>query len=289
MSPVNEPGSGRRLHIRHSTGYRYTGPVEASFNEVRMTPESREGQYLIAHSLHVVPNAAVSSYVDYWGAHVESFDVHELHQQLEIVSESTVDTAATREIDKSVSWEAVLDPGVQDRWGEYLVPTRYVDLRIDDDERGALAAILRRESTPHEAVLRLVEAVEERLSYSPGTTSVYTTAGEAWAAGHGVCQDFTHATLSLLRSLRIPGRYVSGYLHTVDEAPGQTVLGESHAWVEYWDGDWHSVDPTNNREVGPAHVTVARGRDYADVPPLKGIYAGGASEALGVVVEITQQ
>jgi transglutaminase-like putative cysteine protease len=289
MRHTIEQGGGRRLHIRHSTGYRYSGPVEASFNEVRMTPESREGQHLIAHSLHVVPNAAVSSYVDYWGAHVESFDVHEMHEQLEVVSESTVDTPATREIDKCASWDVVLGPDVHDRWGEYLVPTRYVDLPIDKDDRGALVTQLRREATPRDAALRVVDAVEQRLSYSPGATSVYTTAGEAWLARRGVCQDFTHATLSLLRSLQIPARYVSGYLHSVDEAAGQTVMGESHAWVEYWDGDWHSVDPTNNRVVGPAHVTVARGRDYADVPPLKGIYAGSTSEALGVVVEITQQ
>jgi len=82
---------------------------------------------------------------------------------------------------------------------------------------------------------------------------------------------------------------VSGYLHSLDERIGETVLGESHAWVEYWDGAWHAIDPTNGREVGPAHVIVSRGRDYSDVPPLKGIYAGGVSEALGVVVEITQQ
>ncbi len=289
MSPVVEPGSGRRLHIRHRTGYRYAGPVEASFNEVRMTPESREGQYLIAHALQVLPNAAVSSYVDYWGAHVESFDVHEVHEQLEVIAESTVDTPASREIDKTASWDAVLSSTVQDRWGEYLVTTRYVDLQVDADERGALVASLRKSGTPATAVRGVIDAVRERIEYSPGITSVYTTAGEAWRAGHGVCQDFTHATLSLLRSLHIPSRYVSGYLHTVDEAPSQTVHGESHAWVEYWDGDWHSVDPTNDRLVGPAHVTVARGRDYADVPPLKGIYAGGASEALGVVVEITQQ
>lgn len=289
MSPVIEPGGGRRLHIRHSTGYRYAGPVEASFNEVRMTPESREGQYLIAHSLHVVPNAAVSSYVDYWGAQVESFDVHEMHDKLEVIAESTVDTPATREIDKWATWDQVLAADVQDRWGEYLVPTRYVDLNITQDDRAGLVERLRKEKSPRDAVIRLVDAVEQQITYSPGATSVYTTAGEAWLAGHGVCQDFTHVALSLLRSLRIPARYVSDYLHSVDEAPGQTVMGESHAWVEYWDGDWHSVDPTNNRLVGPAHVTVARGRDYADVPPLKGIYAGGASEALGVIVEITQQ
>jgi transglutaminase-like putative cysteine protease len=81
---------------------------------------------------------------------------------------------------------------------------------------------------------------------------------------------------------------VSGYLHTEEPAMGRTVTGESHAWVEYWDGAWHAVDPTNDRSVGGAHVLVARGRDYADVPPLKGIYAGGQSEDLGVTVEITQ-
>lgn len=81
---------------------------------------------------------------------------------------------------------------------------------------------------------------------------------------------------------------MSGYLHTEERTPGQTVVGESHAWVEYWDGGWHAVDPTNDRAVGVAHVIVARGRDYADVPPLKGIYAGGQIEDLGVSVEITQ-
>jgi len=117
---------------------------------------------------------------------------------------------------------------------------------------------------------------------------VYTTSGQAWATGRGVCQDFSHTTISLLRALGIPTRYVSGYLHTEEPSPGRTVLAESHAWIEYWDGEWQPADPTNNRGVGAAHVVVARGRDYADVPPLKGIYAGGASEGLGVVVEITQ-
>ncbi len=106
--------------------------------------------------------------------------------------------------------------------------------------------------------------------------------------GGGVCQDYSHTLLSLLRSMGIPARYVSGYLHDEEEAPGRTVIGESHAWIEVWNGGWEAYDPTNDRSVGSAHVVVARGRDYADVPPLKGIYAGGVSESLGVTVEITQ-
>lgn len=147
---------------------------------------------------------------------------------------------------------------------------------------------LHRQPTPEAAARLGVEAVRDLIAYSPGATTVSTTSREAWASGHGVCQGFTHATLSLLRSAGIPARYASGYLRTEEPAPGPIVVGESHAWVEYWDGGWHAADPTNDRAVGAAHVIVARGRDYADVPPLKGIYAGGEREDLGVSVEITQ-
>lgn len=289
MGGIPEQGNGRRLHISHRTGYRYAGLVDASFNEVRMTPLHRGGQALLSHALHVSPSSTVQSYVDYWGAHVETFDVHEPHDQLEVVSISTVDTPPHRRNPKRADWATVTSDSVSDRWAEYLTTTSYVDDATADPHRAAVVDAVRSAGSPREAVDLAVDAVRQRISYTPGATTVYTTAQESWTAGHGVCQDFTHATLSLLRSARIPARYVSGYLHSIDEAIGETVAGESHAWVEYWDGDWHAVDPTNDREVGPAHVVVAHGRDYADVPPLKGIYAGGTSEALGVIVEITQQ
>lgn len=289
MGAVPEQGAGRRLHISHRTGYRYAGLVDASFNEVRMTPLHRDGQVLLSHALHVTPSTTVQPYVDYWGAHVEAFDVHQPHDRLEVVSLSTVDTPAHRHVDKRASWEKVLSDSVADRWAEYLTVTGYVDDAALDPDRADIVDDLRRLPSPRDAVGSAVASVRDRIAYTPGVTSVYTTAREAWTAGHGVCQDFTHATLALLRAARIPARYVSGYLHSLEERVGETVAGESHAWVEYWDGDWHAIDPTNDREVGPAHVIVARGRDYADVPPLKGIYAGGVSEALGVVVEITQQ
>ncbi len=134
----------------------------------------------------------------------------------------------------------------------------------------------------------LMKALHGRVAFDTDPTHTGTSAAEAFALGRGVCQDFAHAMLSLLRSAGIPARYVSGYLHTEEEALGETVRGESHAWVEVWNGGWEGLDPTNDRTVGAAHVLVARGRDYADVPPLKGIYAGGASQGLGVDVEITQ-
>ena len=279
---------GRRLQITHHTGYRYADVVDASFNEVRMTPLSIDGQVLISHHLHVSPAAVVQSYIDYWGAQVEAFDVHVAHRMLEITATSLVDTPPMRALGAGVGWDVVRSGLVQDDFAEYLATSEYVDDATLDEARDAVVAKLLEADRPREAANAAVAAVREQIAYTPGVTSVYTTAAQAWAEGHGVCQDFSHVTLSLLRAVNIPARYVSGYLHSEEPALGISVVGESHAWVEYWDGEWVAIDPTNNRGVGAAHVVVARGRDYSDVPPLKGIYAGGASEGLGVKVEITQ-
>jgi transglutaminase-like putative cysteine protease len=229
----------------------------------------------------------VQTYDDYWGAHVEAFDVHVPHRVLEIVATSTVDTPPMPDPAPGATWEIVHAAAIQDRYAELLAVTAYVDDPANDG-RSEIAAAMRFAASPREASEIAMAATRERITYVPGVTNVSTTAAQAWVSQQGVCQDFTHTMLSLLRGAAIPARYVSGYLHAEEPAPGQTVLGESHAWVEYWDGDWQAVDPTNDRAVGAAHVIVARGRDYADVPPLKGIYAGGESEDLGVSVEITQ-
>lgn len=289
MAGPSGNGPSRRLSIRHRTGYRYADVVEASFNEVRMTPLSGDGQFLISHSLEVHPQPSVQTYRDYWGAWVEAFDVHVPHRILEVVATSTVDTATVPMAYLGGTWADLRSEAARDRWAEFLVPTEYVDSAREDASRAVIAESMLMADSPRSAARMAVEATRERMSYVPGSTNVLTTAAQAWAAGTGVCQDFAHTTLSLLRSAGIPARYVSGYLHTESPAPGKTVTGESHAWVDYWDGTWHAIDPTNDRAVGAAHVTVARGRDYADVPPLKGIYAGGESEGLGVTVEITQQ
>ncbi len=280
--------SGRRLRITHRTGYRYIAPVAASFNEVRMTPRDADGQMLLSHQLQVSPRASVQAYVDYWGALVQSFDVHEEHDVLEVLATSLVDVPRGQPPLEGVGWDVVTSPEIVDRWGEFLAPTPLVDDARDDPARAGIVEELRRAATPALAVRGAVDATRARIFYNDSVTGVTTTAAEAWAVGGGVCQDYSHTLLSLLRPLGIPARYVSGYLHDEEETPGRTVVGESHAWIEVWNGGWEAYDPTNDRSVGSAHVVVARGRDYADVPPLKGIYAGGASESLGVTVEITQ-
>ena len=146
-----------------------------------------------------------------------------------------------------------------------------------------------RAATPAQTIDQVVGWVHGALEYVRGVTSVKTCATEAFEAKRGVCQDFAHLALSMLRACGIPARYVSGYLHPDPEAAvGEEALGESHAWVEAWAGDWWGVDPTNEMTVGLRHILVARGRDYGDVAPIKGIYAGGAEHESTVTVSITR-
>ena len=143
---------------------------------------------------------------------------------------------------------------------------------------------------PGQAAHAIAVAVGEAVEYMHGITGVHSTANEAWQARKGVCQDITHITLGALREVGIPARYVSGYLHPRPSAEvGVAVTGESHAWVEWFAGEWQGFDPTNNIEIGDRHVLVGRGRDYSDVPPLRGVYAGPFKSSLHVKVTITRE
>ena len=140
-----------------------------------------------------------------------------------------------------------------------------------------------------EAAHAISDFVRSNVEYQPGSTGVRTSAQDAWSLRAGVCQDIAHLTVGMLRAVGIPARYVSGYLYPkIDGAVGQSIAGQSHAWVEWWCGEWIGFDPTNGTSVGPRHVIVARGRDYRDVTPLKGVYHGAPSTGLGVTVELTR-
>jgi len=142
---------------------------------------------------------------------------------------------------------------------------------------------------PHETATGISAAVRDHVRYMTGATGVRTNAQEAWDQGEGVCQDMAHVAVALMREAGLPARYVSGYLHADPDAePGKTIAGQSHAWVEYWAGGWTPCDPTSGAPVGERHVVVARGRDYSDVPPLKGIYHGPPTSTLDVSVEVTR-
>jgi transglutaminase-like putative cysteine protease len=275
-----------RLAISHLSSYRYNEPVVASYNEVRMTPTTNDRQTLLSNDLAVSPAAPLYRYVDYWSTAVHAFDVHESHTELTITATSLVETSEPTTPDASVSWADVRDPLIQDAFAELLASTVYSPL---EPELGDVAVEVAGGSSPLEAVMATTEWVRQTLAYERGATAVSTSAIEAWRRRAGVCQDFAHLTLVLLRHLGIPARYVSGYVHPEQSAPtGVTVAGTSHAWIEAWLGDWHPLDPTSGTPVGDLHVTVGRGRDYRDVAPLLGVYHGGSLEELVVDVGLTR-
>jgi len=277
-----------RIGIRHVTGFEYERPVTSSYNEARITPISSDRQLALESTVEVSPKASVYRYWDWWGTLVHSFDLQAPHDELVITGSSVVETSGPAPVPSTpATWDVLASAEVRDRFAELLAPSRYVPL--DDDEVLAAAAALGDDLAPLEVCDAVIGAVRSRLRYERGTTTVSTDAPDALRLGTGVCQDFTHVALALLRTRGIPARYVSGYLHPSAKAePGQVVAGQSHAWVEAWVGDWVPLDPTNGAPVGERHVVVGRARDYADLAPLNGIFHGGPAKALGVSVELTR-
>ncbi|HEY3141990.1 MAG TPA: transglutaminase family protein [Acidimicrobiales bacterium] len=278
-----------RLRIRHTSAYSYVQDVVASYNEVRITPLTTVDQVTIDARIEVTPPARPVSYTDYWGTLVHAFDIHVPHRQLVVVGSSIVETPVSHgpTDHHAISWAELDADAVREEYFEYLAPTQ---VTAADDELDAIGTILREEaSTPQETIELVSEWVRGALDYERGSTSVSTSATDAWKSGRGVCQDFVHLAIALLRNMGIPARYASGYFHPQADAPiGETVHGESHAWCEAWTGDWWPFDPTNAVAVGERHVLVARGRDYRDVPPLKGIFSGAPSTTPAVSVELTR-
>jgi transglutaminase-like putative cysteine protease len=185
------------------------------------------------------------------------------------------------------SWDDLAGTPVADRFYELLTPSRFVTPEdLAEVARGLRAG----HAAPADAVPSVLDWVHGQLEYGSGATNVHTSAVEAWHAGRGVCQDFAHLSLAVLRAMGIPARYVSGYFYPeAAGAIGAKVLGESHAWVEAWTGAWGAHDPTNLMRVGERHVMVARGRDYADVAPVRGIYSGPPGSSTEVTVELVRR
>ncbi|HEY6793659.1 MAG TPA: transglutaminase family protein [Kineosporiaceae bacterium] len=276
----------RRLVIRHTTGYRYDRPVVASYNEARMTPLTTTTQTALDCRVDVDAMTWSTTYWDYWGTYVTAFEALGPHDELTVVSTSTVELYPADVPSADAGWDVLRRRDVADTHHEFLVQTRCTE---PVEEVVTLAREAAGDRPPDQAARAVCEALRERLEYSPGSTSVHTNAVEVWQTKRGVCQDFAHLSLGALRALGIPARYVSGYLHPrPDAALGHPVEGQSHAWIEWWAGDWVSFDTTHAADVGVDHVVVARGRDYTDVTPLKGIIAGATSSELFVTVQVTR-
>lgn len=278
--------TGWRLRIVHRTHVRYQGPVRASYNEARMTPRALPCQSVLDAEVRADIPVPIWTYSDYWGTEVCSFDIQAPHDELEILAQATVETGPAPEPGQPLSWAALRERAAAGELLEFLRPTTRTAITAQLAEAAQQRTA---RANPLEAAAEIVSWVNQRVSYVPGATEVQTSAQEAWDMGEGVCQDMAHLTVALLRQVGLPARYVSGYLHPMAAAkPGDKVEGESHAWVEYWNGEWIACDPTNLAQVGERHVMVAAGRDYGDVPPLKGIYRGAPNSRMQVTVTVTR-
>jgi len=281
--------STARYRIEHTSQYRYDQEVSGSFNEARLTPQATRWQIPLESTLRIETATWQHPYVDYWGTQVRVFEVTRPHRELVVASRTLVEIdpdARTRPV-STASWDELRGAAVTEEFGELLAQTPRTEPPAD------LADLSRELAASHDpdGTARAISAsIHDAMTYRPGSTGVYTPAAEAWTAREGVCQDYAHLVVGMLREVGIPARYVSGYLHPSKEPViGEVVVGESHAWVEWWAGDWTAHDPTNMTDAADRHVIVGTGRDYEDVPPIKGIVAGTpVTTKLDVTVEITR-
>ncbi|MDR1824734.1 MAG: transglutaminase family protein [Bifidobacteriaceae bacterium] len=279
----------KRLRVRHEARFTYQGNANASYNEARMLPRDCSGQQVLSASLTITPHGPQFPYRDYWGTPVVGFEVLIPHSELCVVADSLVEVNRPLRLATRASWvEMRHEAEARSRLLEHITQTPRTEPTEEVFELARDLAASPRD--PFDTAQAICEAIRDRIDYVPGVTGVGSTAKEAWAKGKGVCQDITHIALGALRSVGIPARYVSGYLHP-DEMPqvGVTAQAESHAWLEWHSGSWMGFDPTNRIPVGDRHVLVARGRDYDDIAPVKGVYSGAVATELWVDVRITRE
>lgn len=286
-----------KFRISHETSYRYSTPASESVGELRVCPQTLPDQTVTNRKLHLDPDVPVDSFTDYFGNTVECFSIPFRHKRLRVHMTAEVETFAP--VDPGS--EGDMPVGQARRLGAdrhvdlylYRLPTAAIPL-------GKVLAPLRksffREATPlRKALADLNRWIFENFEYQSGVTDVSTPLETIIRERKGVCQDFAHLMLSILRTNGIAARYVSGYIEPVDP----TVNGDSeligaaasHAWIEVSlpDGNWWAFDPTNNQVAGERHVKIAVGRDYHDVAPLRGTFKGAVNQKLQVIVSMRRK
>lgn len=289
-----------KYKIRHSTIYDYTQAVSHCYNLGYVLPRNTLSQKLLSQDIDVLPKAAsINTYVDYFGNSVFSFNVPDSHKHLEITAHSVLDVNHPHYNDKNLSNSlSCVDSQLQLRQqiNEASLKAREFTLPSPMIKHHDNLAIYARSSFDSNrpllvAVMELTQRIFQDFTYDPGFSTVATPLQDVFKHKRGVCQDFAHLAIGCLRSLGFSARYVSGYLETLPP-PGQKKLvgsDASHAWFAVYcpNEGWYDFDPTNNKMTTDQYITTAWGRDYSDVPPVKGvIFGGGKSHNLSVAVDV---
>ena len=294
------------LHLRHETLYHYTPAVENAHHAVHLRPASSSQQTVLQHALHISPPPDQQHETcDVYGNRKLFFSYQTSHDGLSVVADSTVQTHASVARQTSPAWERVRELFRYRAGADYSSAWEYVFASPYVPRHAAFAEFAQPDFAPGRPLLEAAEDLMTRIysamTYDGDATDVNTPALEALAQRKGVCQDFAHIMVACCRAMGLPARYVSGYLLT-QPAPGRPRLigcDASHAWASVYcpgaddaksdasKGQWFDFDPTNNRAPGEDYVTLATGRDFLDVSPLRGVIRGGARHTLKVAVTVT--
>jgi len=281
-----------KYEIAHTTAYDYGGDVSVSHHVAHLMPRAFGRQTCVSHDLDVDPLPAVmSSHEDYFGNPTTFFAMQAAHTQLSVRARSVVDVVAPDLPAESPPWEDATDRST--------MPLEAIECAVDSVPN-RLRVVLADYGRPSfvegrpllEAIADLTARIHEDFAYAPGTTTVATALTEVFESRRGVCQDFARLEIACLRAHGIPARYVSGYLGTLTPPGVKRLVGAdaSHAWVAVYvpTFGWVDVDPTNNFFPLDTHVTLAWGRDFGDVSPLRGVIVGGGEHSLKVSVDVVR-
>ncbi|MDB6093531.1 MAG: transglutaminase [Verrucomicrobia bacterium] len=279
-----------KLQVFHRTHYAYAAPVRESFNEARLQPTNADGQVCHNFLLKILPPTRLSHYLDFQLNWVHLFDITEPHPSLTVEATSIVTTSASRVIpgDQPSTPLAQMEKACNqlERCHDFLQSSRFVEPSAEAWKLGL--DIAQGKTDAWQIAQGVMQHIHREFAYMPTATNVHTHMREVLRLKRGVCQDFTHVMLGVCRALKIPARYVSGYLYN---GPADQLRGAqaSHAWVEVYlpELGWHGLDPTNNGQPDDRYVKIAVGRDYADVTPIKGTYRGTGERKMTVDVLVT--
>jgi transglutaminase-like putative cysteine protease len=281
-----------QYNIRHVTRFIYDSPITESVMEARVQPRSEGAQRCMRFSLSTTPIARVRMYQDHDGNLVHHFNIPGRLSRLSVVADALVECAPAPDVPAALgpgAWERLEAATASGAFWEVLHPSPFArpTARLDAFAR---ELDLRRGDDPLATVRRINSELFARLTYSPKSTRVDSPIDDALESRKGVCQDFTHIMIALLRHLGIPCRYVSGYLFHQADGAVRSADGATHAWGECWFPElgWIGFDPTNNLVADHRHIRVAIGRDYTDVPPTRGVFKGlsAARSELSVAVRV---
>lgn len=288
-----------QFHIRHTTEYVYSAPATEAFTELRLRPRDSIRQAVSRYSAELSPPVRIDSHVDFLGNHVESISIPFRHDKLVVTSECDVITRPVRDalkgLEITVSEARLIYHEHRRVLYDFIQPSHHIP--FGPELRKAAGELLKPTDAFSRAVRRLNHHIFKEFKYVPGVTDISTPVPEVLARRKGVCQDFAHVMICLLRNAGIPARYVSGYIES-EPAPAEDGKREahligaaaSHAWVEVFTPNllWVGFDPTNDMPEGERHVQIGIGRDYHDVPPLRGVFKGANAQTLSVKVHVSR-